>query len=280
MDFFGFGAAADFSTPVGQMIKSGTDSLLLGPDWTKNLEICDMVSSTREGPEHALKALVRRLQDSEQNTVYLALVIFESCFKNCSNFVAVIDKAAMNELSNIAGGSKGDKNAYEAQRMIQMWGRLYDGKRGNLFFDTYMTLRARGIQFPREEPTSTGSGGNSRSNSVDAPRLAVKIKAPVAAPSPAPEPRQPSMDESVRLEGDLGVVMEKVRMCREMLLVSPGIDEDDTLADVVGFLEACRDRMAEVIEAGTQGLLGEDLFALCLKVNDAVLRTLEAERVS
>lgn len=279
MDFFGFGAAADLSTPVGQLIKSGTDSLLLGPDWTKNVEICDIVSSTREGPEHALKALIRRLQDSEQNTVYLALVIFETLFKNCSNFVAVIDRSAMDELSNIAKGSKGDKNAYEAQRIIQTWGRQYDGNRGNIFYDTYMTLRARGVQFPREE-NQPGSGGNSRSNSVDAPRLAVKIKPAVPSPAPAPEPRQPSVDESVRLEGDLGVVMEKVRMCREMLQVSPGIDEDETLADVVGFLEACRDRMAEVIEAGTQGLLGEELFALCLKVNDAVLRTLEAERVS
>lgn len=73
--------------------------------------------------------------------------------------------------------------------------------------------------------------------------------------------------------------MEKVRLCREMLLVSPGIAQDELLADVVGFLEACRDRMADVIEAGTQGLLGEDLFSECLKVNDAILKTLDAEKV-
>ncbi len=96
---------------------------------------------------------------------------------------------------------------------------------------------------------------------------------------PDPEMESSNRDESGRLERDLGVVMEKVRLCREMLLVSPGIEEDETLADVVGFLEACRDRMAEVIEAGTQGLLAEEMFANCLKVNDAVLRTLDAERV-
>lgn len=74
--------------------------------------------------------------------------------------------------------------------------------------------------------------------------------------------------------------MEKVRLCREILLVSPGIQNDEALYDIIGYLEACRDRMVDVIEAGTQGLLGEDLFALCLKVNDAVLKTLEAEKVS
>jgi hypothetical protein len=89
-----------------------------------------------------------------------------------------------------------------------------------------------------------------------------------------------SLQEAGRLDRDLQVVSEKVKLCREMLLVSPGIKHDETLSDVIGFLEACRDRLAEVIEAGTQGLLDEALFESCLRVNDAVLRTLDAERVS
>lgn len=99
---------------------------------------------------------------------------------------------------------------------------------------------------------------------------------PPARQSTIPEQEE---DEFIRLQQDLSVVMEKVRLCREILMVSPGIQHDDALADIIGFLEACRDRMVDVIEAGTQGLLGEDLFALCLKVNDSVLRTLEAEKV-
>ena len=38
--------------------------------------------------------------------------------------------------------------------------------------------------------------------------------------------------------------------------------------------------MSDLIEAGTQGLLGEELFEKALSVNDAVNRTLDAERVS
>lgn len=75
-------------------------------------------------------------------------------------------------------------------------------------------------------------------------------------------------------------MVEKVKLCREMLLVSPGIQSDEALSDVIGFLEACRDRMVDLIEAGTQGLLGETLFEEVLKVNDMVYRTLEAEKVS
>jgi hypothetical protein len=107
-------------------------------------------------------------------------------------------------------------------------------------------------------------------------------KAPVAASSAAaaPSPVNDGEDGFFRLQRDLISVMDKLKLCREMLLVSPGIEQDEILADVLGFVEACRDRMADVIEAGTQGLLGEELFSQCLKVNDAILRTLESERVS
>ncbi len=116
---------------------------------------------------------------------------------------------------------------------------------------------------------------------IDSATSGVQSSTPLVMPPPARQSTIPEQeeDEFIRLQQDLSVVMEKVRLCREILMVSPGIQHDDALADIIGFLEACRDRMVDVIEAGTQGLLGEDLFALCLKVNDSVLRTLEAEKV-
>lgn len=107
------------------------------------------------------------------------------------------------------------------------------------------------------------------------------MSAPMPAPMSAPSKGEDNLDEDdfIKLQKDLAIVMEKVRLCREVLLVSPGIDKDDALAELIGYLEACRDRLVDVIEAGTQGILGEDLFAYCLKVNDAVLKTLDAERV-
>jgi hypothetical protein len=65
-----------------------------------------------------------------------------------------------------------------------------------------------------------------------------------------------------------------------MLPESVGIAGDDLLAEVVGFLEACQGRMLELVEAGTNGLLSEEVFEECLRVNDAIAKTLEAEKVS
>lgn len=51
-----------------------------------------------------------------------------------------------------------------------------------------------------------------------------------------------------------------------MLPQSSGIDKDEALSEVVGFLEACRPRMVDLVEAGIGGSLGEDTFNKCLQV--------------
>lgn len=276
MDLFGFMGNADLATPIGTMIKSGTDTLLLGPDWSRNIEICDAVSREKDGPAQATKAIYRRLLDNDQNTVYLTLIIFESCMKNCgTHFAQEVNKSLMDEMSNIARGSKGNKNSFEALRLIQEWGRAYEKKRGvfPLFYDTYMALKMKGLQFPKEDENSALIFEPTGSKTATSQRAVEPI-----APKPAEVP-QKNVNEVERLDKDLAVVMEKVRLCREMLPNSAGIEHDDTLAEVVGFLEACRDRMGDVIETGSMGLLGEDQFEQCLQVNDAIIRTLDAERV-
>jgi len=74
------------------------------------------------------------------------------------------------------------------------------------------------------------------------------------------------------------VVAEKVALCNEMVPNSPGLEHDDALAEVVGFLEACRPRMLQLIDAGSRGALTDDLLALALKVNDDLAKALDTEQ--
>ena len=39
----------EFDNPIGKQIELATQDLLLGADWEKNLEVCDMVSQSDEG---------------------------------------------------------------------------------------------------------------------------------------------------------------------------------------------------------------------------------------
>jgi hypothetical protein len=158
MEFFGF-SSVDLSTPIGLLIKRATDPLHMGPDWQSNMEICDMICAApgRDGPEQAIRALIRRFQDSDEKTVSLALTIAETCMKNCgTHFSSVVGRQFMAEVVNITRGTKGSENRECALRLIQLWAREYEKMKAKIpiFFDTYISLKGKGVSFPPEDPTS------------------------------------------------------------------------------------------------------------------------------
>lgn len=61
--------------------------------------------------------------------------------------------------------------------------------------------------------------------------------------SPSNHHRMMTEAELNKLKTDLLEVSERTKLCREMLPISPGIKEDDTLAELIGFMEACRPRL-------------------------------------
>ncbi|XP_072224967.1 target of Myb1 membrane trafficking protein isoform X6 [Leuresthes tenuis] len=73
-----------FSTPVGQRIELATGSSLPSEDWELNMEICDMINSSEEGPKDAIRAIKKRIVGNKNfKEVMLALTVLETCVKNC-----------------------------------------------------------------------------------------------------------------------------------------------------------------------------------------------------
>ncbi|KAM9392320.1 target of Myb1 membrane trafficking protein [Pholidichthys leucotaenia] len=75
-----------FSTPVGQRIERATSSSLPSEDWELNMEICDTINSSEEGPKDAVRAIKKRIVGNKNfKEVMLTLTVLETCVKNCGN---------------------------------------------------------------------------------------------------------------------------------------------------------------------------------------------------
>ncbi|ETE72203.1 TOM1-like protein 2 [Ophiophagus hannah] len=74
------------SSVFGCLTEKATDGSLQSEDWTLNMEICDIINETEEGPKDAVRALKKRLNGNKNyREVMLALTVLETCVKNCGH---------------------------------------------------------------------------------------------------------------------------------------------------------------------------------------------------
>ncbi|CAM9711501.1 unnamed protein product [Pylaiella littoralis] len=276
------GLGGEFNTPVGALIERATSESLVNTDWALNMQICDEIDHQADGPSHAVKALKRRLKSDNPKILQLTLTLCETTVKNCSRPLhqALGAREFLAEVASLCNGQKGYEVRSQALSLVQDWGIAFQTDRSLAYAETYGRLKAQGARFPEATgatpvftesaspydaaPPSTrgglggggggGGGGEGRSVAETSPQTMEK------------------------LEEDLQMVKDKINLCREMLPETAGVERDAAFSEVVGFLEACRPRMVDLVEAGVGGALGEDTFAKCLQINDALLRTLDAER--
>ena len=127
-------------------------------------------------------------------------------------------------------------------------------------------MKAKGVNFPPEDPNTIHQEERGFEDNIVGTSGSVYRDAVPSRPSSSFDSSENSrkdyseVDEVRKLNCDLDIVVEKIKLCREMMAESPGIAEDEALADVIGFLESCRDRMGELIEAGAHGLLNEKML--------------------
>uniref|UniRef100_A0A183CN36 VHS domain-containing protein n=1 Tax=Globodera pallida TaxID=36090 RepID=A0A183CN36_GLOPA len=83
-----------FGTLVGRKIELATDATKLATEnWGLNMEICDFINCTNDGPRDAVRAIKKRLQTQmgKNNAIVMyTLTVLETCVKNCDQRFAVL----------------------------------------------------------------------------------------------------------------------------------------------------------------------------------------------
>ncbi|XP_014243358.1 TOM1-like protein 2 isoform X2 [Cimex lectularius] len=267
-----------FSTPVGQKIEQATDPSLASENWSLNMEICDLINDTEDGPKDAIKAIRKRLQTSvgkNYTTVMFTLTVLETCVKNCGRrfHVLVCNKEFVGELVKLIGPKNGPPMAVQEKvlSLIQAWVDAFHQQQDlNGVVQVYQELKAKGIEFPMTDLDSMAP--------IHTPKKSVKTETVVSeSPSKGPgssmgEITSPlSQEQLTKLREDVDILQTNMTIFGDMLSeMSPGNEHPSDIElfhELHLTLVEMQKRLVELISKLTFDEITEDL----LRINDHLI---------
>ncbi|KAK0080208.1 hypothetical protein PV325_000306 [Microctonus aethiopoides] len=242
MSFFGVNLNP-FSTPVGQKIEQATEGSLPSENWALNMEICDIINETEDGPRDAIKAIKRRLYQAagkNYTVVLYTLTVLETCVKNCGKrfHSLACSREFVQELVKMIGPKNEPPTAVQEKvlSLIQTWAdtfRYLPHTQGVV--QVYQELKSKGMQFPmtdldtmapiitpeRSVPDMPACGVNEliESDGINACDVATvtAMQQPIQPFQSSSQPVQLSDQLIAKLRSELEVVQGNMRVLSEML---------------------------------------------------------------
>nr|XP_043884261.1 target of Myb protein 1-like isoform X1 [Solea senegalensis] len=282
-----------FSTPVGQRIERATSGSLQTEDWSLNIEICDIINETDEGPRDAVKAIKKRIVGNKNfSEIMLALTVLEACVKNCGHRFHVL-VASQEFIEGVLVRSILPKyNPPTALHdrvlsLIQSWADAFRNSPSLTgVVHVYDDLRRRGLEFPMTDldalsPIHTPNRSIPENGAPDSSAVAppshqsqpqalsaanVQITAP--PPQDSERPATLSAEQEQKLRSELSLVKGNLTVMSEMLNeLVPGQSQPDDTELLQQLYSVCRSMQTRVVELIPQ-LLDEGFIEELLVIND------------
>ncbi|XP_016050513.1 target of Myb1 membrane trafficking protein isoform X2 [Erinaceus europaeus] len=291
-----------FSSPVGQRIEKATDGSLQSEDWALNMEICDIINETEEGPKDAFRAVKKRIVGNKNfHEVMLALTVLETCVKNCGHRFHVL-VASQDFVEGVLVRTILPKNNPptivhdKVLSLIQSWADAFRSSPDLTgVVAVYEDLRRKGLEFPMTDldmlspihtpqrtvfNSETPSGQNAVGSDTSHSQRTSSLPAPAVLPSDttiAPTPEQIG-----KLRSELEMVSGNVRVMSEMLteLVPTQAEPADLelLQELNRTCRAMQQRVLELIPQISNEQLTEELLMVNDNLNNVFLRHERFER--
>ncbi|XP_064170394.1 target of Myb1 membrane trafficking protein-like isoform X1 [Anguilla rostrata] len=270
MDFL---IGSPFATPVGQRIERATSSSLQSEDWGLNMEICDIINETEEGPKDAARAIKKRIAGNKNfREVMLALTVLETCVKNCGHrfHVLVSTRGFVEGVLVRAIMPKNNPPMVLQDRvlsLIQAWADAFRSSPSLTgVVSVYENLRKRGLVFPTA--TDTVSPIHTP-HKVEDVRSAAAVSALPQHPAAAPNHGgvlTTSPDRVGKLRSDLEVVRGNMTVMSEMMNeLEPGQAQQSDIELLQQLYTVCKcmqDRVVELIPRLSEEGLIEELLVI------------------
>ncbi|XP_041746699.2 TOM1-like protein 2 isoform X2 [Coregonus clupeaformis] len=305
-----------YSTPVGHCIERATDGSLQSEDWTVNMEICDIINETEDGPKDAIRAMKKRLNGNKNyREVMLALTVLETCVKNCGHrFHALITSRDFIEgvLVKIISPKNNPPTIVQDKvlALIQAWADAFRSSPDLTgVVHVYEELKRKGIEFPMSDletlsPIHTPQRLLTGPEENQAPPPAQPIPQPHQQPPPhavsttssvpptysAPQVPilgasgsiNPSPEQICRLRSELDIVRGNTKVMSEMLTeMVPGQEDPsdhELLQELNRTCRAMQQRIVELISCVSNEEVTEELLHVNDDLNNIFLRYDRYER--
>ncbi|KAM9837770.1 TOM1-like protein 2 [Aulostomus maculatus] len=295
-----------YSTPVGHCIERATDGSLQSEDWTLNMEICDIINETEDGPKDAIRAVKKRLNGNRNyREVMLALTVLETCVKNCGHrFHALVTSRDFVDgvLVKIISPKNNPPTIVQDKvlALIQAWADAFRSSPDLTgVVQIYEELKRKGIEFPMSD-LETLSPIHTPQRSASAPEGDSTLHKFTTAPQPGPHavppayttPQVPNIHASgsinptpeqiCRLRSELDIVRGNTKVMSEMLTeMVPGQEEAsdyELLQELNRTCRAMQQRIVELISCVSNEAVTEELLHVNDDLNNIFLRYERYER--
>ncbi|KAJ7982672.1 TOM1-like protein 2 [Quillaja saponaria] len=144
-------------TQADKLVEDATSEALDEPDWAMNLELCDMINSEKINSVDLIRGIKKRIIIKNPRVQYLALVLLETCVKNCEKaFSEVAAERVLDEMVKLIDDPQTVvNNRNKALILIEAWGESSSELRYlPVYEETYKSLKSRGIRFPGRDNES------------------------------------------------------------------------------------------------------------------------------
>ncbi|XP_038124157.1 target of Myb protein 1 isoform X3 [Cyprinodon tularosa] len=290
-----------FSSPVGQRIERATNSSLPSEDWELNMEICDIINSSEEGPRDAVRAIKKRILENKNfKEIMYALTVLETCVKNCGyRFHILVTTRDFVEgvlLRSIIPRNNPPQVVHDrVLAIIQAWADAFRSSPDLTgVVSVYEDLRRKGLEFPVAQLDGYSS--------TEAPKKHLPRNGPTVTTLPAMRlsskpPLIPAHTSELKLalEGtgaftpsqikmlktELGVVRCNLSTMSEMMSQLDPVTVKQADMELLELYTVCKemqDRIVKIIPRLSEENLIEELLATNDEMNTAFTRYHRFER--
>lgn len=143
-----------FRTTTGfdHLLDKATSHQNLEPDWAAILQLCDMIRQGDAQPKDAIASIKKKLNNQNPHVVLFALLVLESCVKNCGNLIhdEVGKKVFMEYMIELVKSSQHEDVKNKILELIQAWGHAFrNSPKYRSVLDVVRIMKTEGFQFPK-----------------------------------------------------------------------------------------------------------------------------------